>query len=339
MVSVEQWAEVRRMRFVEGLAIREIRRRTGLHRETIRRALGSSTPPSYSRRSRGSKLDPFKDQVHELLREDPEIESQRIREILIESGFDGGKTIVDDYVREVRPFFVDQRTFQRTVYRRGDVLQFDLWQPKREIAVGYSQTRKGYVVVGVLGYSRFGAGALVFSKEAPDVLWGMRRCVWRIGALPGRLVVDREGCLHAGGGRPTEEFAGFCGQLSVGWRILDPGDCQAKGVSERLQGFMETSFEPGRSFVNELDFQDQLDRWFDERANVRLHRTLRERPVDRLERERESMRPLPEPGPDLDRRLVIRVPPQPYMHIDRNDYSLDPRLVGRRSKYASPSAR
>lgn len=158
----------------------------------------------------------------------------------------------------------------------------------------------------------------------------MRRCVWRIGGLPERLVVDREGCLHAGGGRPTEEFAGFCGQLSVGWRILDPGDCQAKGVSERLQGFMETSFEPGRSFANEFDFQDQLDRWFSERANVRLHRTLRERPVDRLERERESMRPLPEPGPDLDRRLVVRVPPQPYVHVDRNDYSLNPRLVGRR---------
>jgi transposase len=330
VVSVEQWAEVRRMRFVEGLGIREIRRRTGLHRETIRKALGSSTPPSYSRPSRGSKLDRFKDQVHELLREDPEIESQRIRELLVESGFDGGKTIVDDYVREVRPFFADQRTFQRTVYRPGDVMQFDLWQPKREISVGYSQTRKGYVVVGALGYSRFGAGALVFSKEAPDVLWGMRRCVWRAGVLPERLVVDREGCLHAGGGRPTEEFASFCGQLSVGWRILDRGDCQAKGVSERLQGFMETSFEPGRSFVNELDFQDQLDRWFDERANVRLHRTLRERPVDRLARERVSMRSLPEPGPDLDRRIVLRVAPQPYVHVDRNDYSLDPRLVGRR---------
>jgi hypothetical protein len=151
-----------------------------------------------------------------------------------------------------------------------------------------------------------------------------------MGMLPGRLVVDREGCLHAGGGRPTEEFASFCGQLAVGWRILDPGDCQSKGVSERLQGFIETSFEPGRSFANELDFQDQLDRWFDERANVRLHRTLRERPVDRLGRERECMRPLPEPGPDLDRRVVLRVPPQPYVHVDRNDYSLDPWLVGRR---------
>jgi transposase len=330
VVSVHQWAEVRRMRFVEGLAIREIRRRTGLHRETIRRALSSPAPPSYARPARGSKLDLFKDEVHRLLRDDAGIESQRIRELLIEQGFEGGKTIVDDYVREVRPLFADQRTFQRTVYRPGDVLQFDLWQPKREIRVGYSQTRCGYVVVGALGYSRFGSGALVFSKEAPDVLWGMRRCVWRIGALPGRLVVDREGCLHAGGGRPTEEFASFCGQLSVGWRILDPGDCQAKGVSERLQGFMETSFEPGRSFANELDFQDQLDRWFDERANVRLHRTLRERPVDRLERERQGMRVLSEPAPDLDRRLVIRVPPQPYVHIDRNDYSLDPRLVGRR---------
>jgi len=104
------------------------------------------------------------------------------------------------------------------------------------------------------------------------VLGGMPRCVWRIGVLPARLVVDREGCLHAGGGGPSDEFAGFCGQLSVGWRILDPGDCEAKGVVERLQGLMETSFESGRSFVNELDFQQQLGRWFDERASVRLER-------------------------------------------------------------------
>jgi hypothetical protein len=80
----------------------------------------------------------------------------------------------------------------------------------------------------------------------------------------------------------------------------------------------------------ELDFQDQLDRWFAGRANVRTHRTLRERPVDRLEREREKLRPLPDWPPDTDRRLVVRVPPQPYVHVDRNDYSLDPRFVGRR---------
>ena len=92
--------------------------------------------------------------MHRLLREDPEIESQRIRELLAEQGYAGGKTITDDYVREVRPLFAEQRTFQHTVYRPGDVMQFDLWQPKREIEVGYGQTRKGYVVVGALGFSR-----------------------------------------------------------------------------------------------------------------------------------------------------------------------------------------
>src|SRR3712207_7757000 len=46
-----------------------------------------------------------------------------------------------------------------------------------------------------------------------------------------------------------------------------------------LIGFLETSFEPGRGFLGPLDFQDQLDRWFAERANRRLHRTLRRRPV------------------------------------------------------------
>ncbi len=136
--------------------------------------------------------------------------------------------------------------------------------------------------------------------------------------------------LHAGGGRPTKPFAAFCGELGVGWRFLEAKDPQSKGVVERLQGYAETSFEPGRSFVNERDYQQQLHRWFDERANLRFHRTLRCRPADRLAEELEVMRPLPGRMPDVDRRLVIRVPPDPYVRVDTCDYSLDPRLVGRR---------
>ena len=59
-------------------------------------------------------------------------------------------------------------------------------------------------------------------------------------------------------------------------------------------------------------------------------RTLRERPIDRLLEEREVMRPLPAHEPDLDRRWVTRVPPDPHVRFDTNDYSLDPHLVGRR---------
>jgi transposase len=330
VVDVEQWAEVRRLFFVRGLSQREIHRRTGLHRDTIRNAVNSETPPKYERAPAGSKLDPFKEEIHRLLRADPKLPGQRVRELISALGFDGGKTIVDDYLRQVRPLFAPPRTFQRTIYRPGEICQFDLWEPGAEIPVGHGQTRRGWVVVACLGYSRAGAGAVIFSKEIPDLLFGIRRCLWQLGALPQTLVWDRQAGLHAGGGRPTEAFAAFCGQLRVGWHFCEPGDPQAKGVVERLQDFVKRNFEPGRVFANELDYQLQLDGWFDTRANPRTHKTLRCRPIDRLAEERELMAPLPATAPDTDRRWVLRVAPDPYLRFDTNDYSLDPQLVGRR---------
>ena len=329
MIGVEEWAEIRRMHRVERLSIREIHRRTGLHRKTIRRALASDRPPVYRRASGGSKLDPFKGWLEEQLRADPRIPSQRLRELAGELGYEGGKTVFDDWVREVRPRYLVRRTYQRTVYRPGELCQFDLWEPRELVPVGRGERRRGWVVTAELCWSRALAGALVFSKEWPDIAWAMSRCLGRLGALPEKLVWDREGAIHAGGGRPTVEFAAFCGQLGVGWIILDPGDAEAKGVLERSHRFLRTNFEPGRRFANELDFQAQLDSWT-ERANARTHRTVRAVPIERLAAERQRMRPLPAPLPDVDRRFVVRVAQQPYLRFDRNDYSLDPRLAGRR---------
>jgi transposase len=330
LVGVEQWAELRREYFVRGVSIKELARRTSMSRNTIRAALRSPGPPRYERASTGSKLDPFKPEIHRLLGENAAMPGQRIRELIAPLGFVGGKTIVDDYLREVRPLFVTPRTFQRTVYRPGEICQFDLWEPRAEVPVGHGQTRRAWVVVACVGYSRAGAGALIFSTQIPDLLFGIRRCLWSLGALPETLVWDRQSGLHAGGGRPSKEFAAFCGALKVGWYFCEARDPQAKGVVERLQDFLEKSFEPGRQFANELDFQLQLDTWFDTRANPRMHKTLRCRPIDRLVEERAVMSPLPSVVPDTDRRWVLRVPPDPYLRFDTCDYSLDPRLVGRR---------
>ena len=330
MLGGEGWAELRREHFVRGVSIKALARRTGFSRNTIRAALRSDAPPSYRRPTAGSKLDPFKDEIHRLLKGEPTMPGVVIREKLEPLGCTASKTVVDDYLREVRPLFAPPaRTFQRTVYRPGEIGQFDVWEPREEVPVGHGQTRRGWVVIACLGFSRAGAGALVFSKTTPDLLAGVARCLWRLGALPQTLVWDRQAGLHARDGRPTTEFAAFCGQLKVDWHFCAGADPQAKGVVERLQGFAETNFEPGRRFANELDFQHQLDEWFD-KANARTHRGLRERPVDRLAAEIEVMAPLPAAPPDVDRRWVIRVPPDPFVRVDTNDYSLDPALVGRR---------
>jgi len=328
VVGVQEWAEIRRMVLVEGRSQREVARRLGLARDTVARAVGSETPPRYSRARAVSKLDPFRDWICEQLAVDPSIPSQRLRELAGELGYAGGKSIFDDFVREVRPRFLVRRTFQRTVYRPGELVQCDLWDPRELVVVGHGQTRRGWVVTVELCWSRIVAGALIFSKEAPDILWGVGRGLARIGVLPEKLVWDREGAI-APAGRPTDAFAAFCGQLGVGWVILDAGDAQAKGVLERSHRFLRSNFLPGRAFANERDFQLQLDAWSD-RVNQRVHRTTRAVPAERLTEERERMRPLPASLPDPDRRLVTRVPAQPYLRFDRNDYSIDPRFVGRR---------
>jgi hypothetical protein len=329
VLDVERWAELRREYFVRGVPIKELVRRTGLARNTVRAALRSSEPPTFRCPERPSKLEPFREEIHRLLGDDPRLPGVRVRELIEPLGFDGSKTIVDDYLREVRPLFLKLRTHQRTVYRPGEICQWDLWEPSHPVPVGHGQLRRAWVVVACLGYSRAGAGALIFSKEAPDVLWGMARCLWSFGVSPELMVWDREGCLHAGGGRPTTDYAAFCGQLPVDWYFCERGDAPAKGGVERLQGYIETNFEPGRRFANHLDFQLQLDAWF-AKANGRTHNTLRARPVDRMTEEREVMRTLPEREPDVDRRWVVRVPPDPHLRFDTNDYSLDPNLVGRR---------
>ena len=329
MIGVEQWAEIRRLYFVEKRSKRAIHRLTGIHRDTITRALAAEAPPRYERASVGSKLDPYREWICEQLRAEPTIQSQRLRELASELGYTGGKSIFDEYVREVRLRFLVRRTFQRTLYRPGELVQCDLWEPRELIPVGYGQTRRGYLVTVELCWSRVVAGTLVFSKEPPDVLWGLGRSLERIGVLPEKLVWDREGAIHAGGGRPTDAFAGFCGRLGVGWVILAAADPQAKGVLERSHRFMRSNFEPGRRFANEADFQLQFDGWCD-KVNQRVHRTVRAVPIERLALERERMRPLPSGLPDLDRRSVTRVAQQPYLRVDRNDYSLDPAFAGRR---------
>ena len=185
-----------------------------------------------------------------------------MRELAGELGYEGGKSIFDDYVREV----------QTAVPGAADLPANDLSAggagPVRSVGTVGAHPGRSRPASPWLGrdcevcWSRAIAGTLIFSKEAPDILWGLARNLQRLGVLPEKLVWDRESAIAAGG-RPTESFAAFCGQLEVGWVILEARDPQAKGALERSHRFMRSNFEPGRVFANHLDFQDRLDAWTD----------------------------------------------------------------------------
>ena len=230
-------------------------------------------------------------------------------------------------LREVRPLFAPPRTDVS-----ADGLPAGRGLPVRCLASRGRRSRSVTARRAGLGGDRV-LGLLARRRGRARVLQADRGSAGRDRGLPDAARarcrrrwsgIARPASTATAGARRTRSPA-FCGQLKVGWQFCEPADPQAKGAVERLQGYAETNFEPGRVFANELDFQDQLDGWF-AKVNARTHKTLRERPIDRLRVEREHMAALPAELPDTARRWVTRVAPDPYLRIDTNDYSLDPAL-------------
>jgi transposase len=65
VLSVEDWAEIRRLHFAEGLGIKTIAKRLGVARNTVRTALRPGHPPAYRRPRRPSAVDPYEDQIQD----------------------------------------------------------------------------------------------------------------------------------------------------------------------------------------------------------------------------------------------------------------------------------
>jgi len=329
VIDVEDWAEIRRLYRAEGLSIKAIVRRTGMARNTVRDALRGDEPPRYERTSTGSAVDAVEPRIRELLAEFPTMPATVIAERI---GWERGITILRDRVAELRPLFVPLDPCQRTTYAPGELAQWDLWQPDVLIPVGFGQHDKFWVVSGASGFSRFHGGWMVPSRAGHDVLGGMLRVLEQFGAVPRCAVWDQEGCIgqwRAGRQSLTREFQAFRGVLGMHVRLCAPADPEAKGVVERTHDYYERSFLPGRRFDDVDDFNRQFSGWL-RRANNRIHGTTRRRPAEALYEDRGSMMAFPPVLPDPAWQFTVRLPRDHYVRVDTNDYSVNPRFVGRR---------
>lgn len=77
---MEGWAEIRRLYRAERVPIKEIARRLGVARNTVRAALASERAPRYSRPARGSLVDAVEPEIRKLLRVEPRMAATVIAE-------------------------------------------------------------------------------------------------------------------------------------------------------------------------------------------------------------------------------------------------------------------
>ena len=108
----------------EGLSVRKIAAHLGLSRPTVKKYLDNPNPKR-PRIIRASKLDPFKDEIARMLEVDPKVSAMVIRQRLEPRGFDGGITIVRDYLRRVRPSPKPKTAFLRFESQPGIQCQID----------------------------------------------------------------------------------------------------------------------------------------------------------------------------------------------------------------------
>jgi transposase len=330
VINVEEWAEIRRLHLAEGMGVKAIVRKLGVARNTVRSALRSEEAPRYVREGRGSAVDAFEPEIRGLLAVTPDMPATVVAERI---GWTRGITVLRERVAELRPAYQVPEAFGRTEYKPGELCQWDLWFPAYDIPVGYGQTAVLPVLVGVPCYSRWTLARMIASKESADVLGGHLGLVVELGRTPRVGVYDGEPAISVRRGRRliyTHDYLRLKGTLGMGSIVLAKGHPERKGIVERTNGYLETSFMPGRSFAGPDDFNTQLGDWLETKANVRVHSGLRCRPSERIDEDLEAMMALPPVLPDMDAHHDVRLPADHWVRHQTNDYSVHPRAVGRR---------
>jgi transposase len=325
VITVEDWAEIRRLHRAEGVSIKEIARRLGVARNTVRVALASDRPPKYERAARGSVVDEFEPAIRVLLHEAARMSAP---EIASRIGWSYSMSPLKRRLTLIRPQYLGLDPTDRTEYVAGQIAQCDLWFPPVVIPVAVGQEWVLPVLVMTLGFSKMTAAVMIPSRRAGDILAGMWELIGGWGKVPKTLVWDRESAI-GGKGKLTAEAAGFAGTLGVKIDLAPARDPEFKGMVERRNGYFETSFLPGRTFTSPVDFNAQLDQWLTERANVRRMRVIRARPVDLFDADRAAMVALPPVAPTTGLTHRVRLGRDYYVRIDGCDYSVDPRVIGR----------
>jgi transposase len=332
MLHVEDWAEIRRLHFAEGLPIRQIARQLGISKNTVKAKLAADLPPKYERAPVGSVVDEFEPRIRQLLKDYPTMPATVIAERI---GWTRGMTVLTARVRELRPVYLPPDPSSRTAYVAGEIAQNDFWFPDITLPVGFEQFRTAKqlpVLTMVSAYSRMLFARLIPTRTAEDLYCGWWQHLSRLGAVPRVLVWDGEGAVgeYAGGrNKLTRECHEFRGTLGTKVLVLRPRDPEAKGIIERAHDYLERAFLPGRSFTGPDDFNRQLQAWLDV-VNQRRRRALGCAPVDRAAADKAAMLALPPLAPTTGWRSSGRLPRDFYVRLDGNDYSVHPSVIGRR---------
>lgn len=311
----------------QGHSIRQIARVTGFSRNTIRQVLRQKIPAPFQTPKRASKLDAFKDYVSARYR-DAGLTATRIFEEIKAQGFSGSVIIVRRFLQPLKAeVTAATKATVRFETAPGKQAQAD-WAYCGRFPDGSGRQLSVYAFIMVLGYSRMSFVCFTTSMDLPSLIGAHQQAFEFFGGIPQEILYDNMKQVRLSRDRWNPLFIDFATRHGFAPKTHRPFRPRTKGKVERAVHYLKRSFLAGRSFADLAELNAQARHWLDQVANVRIHGTTAERPIDRFAQEKLQA---PPDGPPYRVAALLqrKVDQEGFVRFERSRYSVPPEHCGK----------
>jgi transposase len=330
MIDYDLYCKIKQLHERDGLTPAQIAAAVERDPRTVARWLAQDRFRPRKSVSHASKLDPFKDDVVRMLEKHPYSATQ-ILQRLREMGFDGGYSIVKEYVRKVRP--PRKKAFLKLTFAPGECAQID-WGSYGAVNVGQNRRRLSFFVM-VMCHSRMMYVEFTVLQTMEHFLTCHLNAFEFFGGVPEKVMLDnlKSAVLRRFVGRPpvlNPRYADFARHYGFEVAPCNVGQAHEKGRVENGVGYVKKNFLAGLDLPGFQAVGPAADHWRDAVANVRIHGETRQKPADLFPEDKAAFHALPAHAYDAATVSQVRVSPQFRIALDANRYSVPAEYAGRR---------
>jgi transposase len=329
MIGYERYCQIKAAA-AAGKNATQIAHELTLHRQTVSAWLARERyeRSGGAQKPRRSKLDAYRPAIVRLVDAYP-LSAMQVWHKLKEQGYDGGYSIVKDYVRRIRPNRTE--AFLTLKFAPGQCAQVD-WGSFGSVEVDGTRRALSFFVL-VLGYSRWLYVEFTLGQSQEWFLGCHQRAFEKLGGVPQEVMVDncKTAVLsHVPGTEPiyNAQFLDFARHYGFRIKACGPGHPQSKGIVENAVSYVKKSFLAGREITRFAELNPAVKLWLETIANVREHGETKTRPNDRLAEERPRLIALNAQPYAAVQTRTVRASRRCRVTLEANRYSVPPKCAG-----------